>query len=204
MVREKTINFSSSAIRHLLGTPIINEPNNFEAFVQHPPSLETISETICTASPDWILNVHNEPVGIPRTALTKEAWNWLRFINARLYPSSHLSEVSKDRAILFYAILTGIPLDIGRYIHNSIRRSARGGMFVSLYFPSLITALCQEEGLVNLPSDELIQSDTTINEENRAPPPPLAPAHRRQCRSRELGPEDRLTHVEEGLHRLQL
>ncbi|PIM97196.1 hypothetical protein CDL12_30335 [Handroanthus impetiginosus] len=188
LVRGTTVDFSSSAINHLFDAPIVDEPNDFEAFIQRPPSWEAISE----------------PVGIPRSSLTNEAWDWLRFINARLYPSSHLSEVSKDRAILLYAILTGVPLDIGRYINGAILKSARGGMTVSMYFPSLVTALCQQEGLVNLPGDELIQPDTTVNEENRAPPPPPPPAHRRQRRPRELGLEDRLTHVEDGLHRLQL
>ncbi|PIN10807.1 hypothetical protein CDL12_16596 [Handroanthus impetiginosus] len=173
LVRGATVDFSLSAINNLLGAPIVDEPNDFEAFIQHPPSWETISEILCAAPPNWILNVHNEPVGIPRSSLTNEAWDWLRFINARLYLSSHLSEVSKDRAIF-------------------------------LYFPSLVTALCRQEGLANLPGDELIQPDTTVNEENRALPPLPPPAHRRQRRPRELGLEDRLTHVEDGLHRLQL
>ncbi|PIN21730.1 hypothetical protein CDL12_05568 [Handroanthus impetiginosus] len=154
---------------------------------KQPPSWEAISETICAAPPNWVLNVHNEPIGIPRSSLTNKAWDWLRFINVLLYPSSHLSEVSNDRAILLYTILTGVPLDIERYIHNVILKSARGGMTVSLYFPSLITALCRQEGLENLPGDELVQPDTTINR-----------------RPRELGLEDWLTHVEDGLHRLQL
>ncbi|PIN21235.1 hypothetical protein CDL12_06066 [Handroanthus impetiginosus] len=205
LVRGTTVDFSSSAVNNLFDAPIVDEPNDFEAFIQHLPSWETISEVLCTAPPNWILNVHNEPVGIPRSSLTNEAWDWLRFINARLYPSSHLSEISKDRAILLYAILTGVPLNIGRYINGAILKSARGGMTISLYFPSLVTALCQQEGLVNLPGDELIQPpDTTVNEENHAPPPPPSPAHRRQRRPRELGLEDRLTHVEDGLHRLQL
>ncbi|PIN17588.1 hypothetical protein CDL12_09769 [Handroanthus impetiginosus] len=204
LVRGATITFSSSAINHLLGAPIVDEPNDFKAFIQHPLSWETISKVICATPPDWVLNVYNEPVGILHSSLTNEAWDWLRFINARLYPSSYLSEVSKERAVLLYAILTGVPLDIGRYINGAIFKSARGGKTVSLFFPSLITALCHREGLENLPGDELIQPNTTINEENRAPPPPPPPAHRRQRRPRELGLDDRLTHVEEGLHNLQL
>ncbi|PIN22228.1 hypothetical protein CDL12_05060 [Handroanthus impetiginosus] len=152
LVRGATVTFLSSAINHLLDVPIVDEPNYFEAFIQHIPSWEAISETICAALPNWILNVHNKPVGIPRSSLTNEEWDWPRFINTRLYPSSHLSEVSKDRAILLYAILTGVPLDIGRYIHGAILKSARNGMMV--------------KGLENLPRDELIQPDTTINEEN--------------------------------------
>ncbi|PIN02666.1 hypothetical protein CDL12_24818 [Handroanthus impetiginosus] len=204
LVRGATIEFSSSAINQLLGAPIVDESNKFEAFIQHTPSWETISEVICATPPDWVLSVHNEPVGIPRSSLTNEAWDWLRFINARLYPSSHLSEVSKDRTVLLYAILTCVPLDIGRYINGAILKSARGGMTLSLYFPSRVTALCRQEGLENLPGDELIQPDTTINEENRALPPPPPPAHRRQRRPRELGLEDRPMHVEDGLRRLQL
>ncbi|PIN14789.1 hypothetical protein CDL12_12578 [Handroanthus impetiginosus] len=212
MVREfyANVKFNSSNNNRVLLSTTCSVPPSLmnQMTLRHlsntPPSWETISNVLCTAPPNWILNVHNEPVGIPRSSLTNEAWDWLRFINARLYPSSHLSEVSKDRAILLYAILTGVPLNIGRYINGAILKSARGGMTISLYFPSLVTALCQQEGLANLPGDELIQPDTTVNEENRAPPPPPPPAHRHQRRPRELGLEDRLTHVEDGLHRLQL
>ncbi|PIN00393.1 hypothetical protein CDL12_27105 [Handroanthus impetiginosus] len=171
MVWETTINFSSSTMNHLLDTL-----NN-------------------------ILNIHDEPVGIFQSSLTNEAWDWLRFVNGCLYPSSHLLEVSKDQAVLLYAILTSVPLDIGCYIHNAIRKSTRGGMSVSLYFSSITTAFCQRERLVNLPEDDLIQLNTTINEEN--PPPHLNSAHRHQPRPHELGMEDKLAHVEKGLHYLQ-
>ncbi|PIN18302.1 hypothetical protein CDL12_09029 [Handroanthus impetiginosus] len=201
-VRGVGVDFSAETINNFFGTPTINAPNEYSEFAKEPPSLQTISEVICTSPPEWVRSAYNEPVGIPRSFLTHEAWDWLRFINARLYPSSHSSEVNKDRAIILYAILTSVPLDIGRYIHDAIKKSARGGLSVSLYFPNLITALCEREGLVNQPGDELIQPDTTINDENRAPPPP--PAHPRQRHPRVLGVEDRMAHVEDRLRNLQL
>ncbi|PIN23820.1 hypothetical protein CDL12_03455 [Handroanthus impetiginosus] len=201
-VRGADVDFSAETINGLFGTPQINEPNEYNEFAKEPPTLQTISEIICTGPPEWVQSAYNEPVGIPRTFLTHEAWDWLRFINARLYPSSHSSKVNKDRAIILYAIFTDVPLDVGRYIHDAIRKSARGGLSVSLYFPNLITTLCEREGIVNQPGDELIQPDTTINEENRAPPPP--PAQRRQRRPREPGMEDRMSRVEDGLRNLQL
>ncbi|PIN10242.1 hypothetical protein CDL12_17170 [Handroanthus impetiginosus] len=157
MVQGITIDFSSFAINHLFSTPTVDEPNDFEASIQSPPSLETISKTICKVPPPKL-----DPKCIPRSSLINEAWDWLHFINAQLYPSSDLSEVSKDGVVLLYAILIGVPLDIGHYIHNAILKSARGGMS----FPSLITVLCQQEGLENLSRDELIKPNTTINEEN--------------------------------------
>ncbi|PIN18203.1 hypothetical protein CDL12_09133 [Handroanthus impetiginosus] len=156
MVQGETINFLTSAIKHFFHTPIIHGPNEFNEFAREPSSLEIISECICTSRPDWIRNVYNELTGIPRSFFTNEAWDWMRFINARLFPSSHTSEINKDRTILLYAILTDVPLDIGSYIHNVIWKSVWGGLTINLYFSNLITALCQQEGIRNLPGDELI------------------------------------------------
>ncbi|PIN04129.1 hypothetical protein CDL12_23338 [Handroanthus impetiginosus] len=142
MVRNEIIDFSTSTVNRLFGTPTSNDPNKY-----------------------------NE---IPRSSLTNEAWDWLLFINTYLYPSSHLSKVSKDHAVLLYAILMSIPLDIGRYIYNTIQNSAR----------ALLQLFVSDKGLVNVPRDELIQLDTTINEKNQ--PPSLPPAQFCQCCPRSL------------------
>ncbi|PIN13957.1 hypothetical protein CDL12_13420 [Handroanthus impetiginosus] len=106
------------------------------------PSLDTICELICQDDPQWTLIRLNVPIHLSRTKLAFAADNWLRFVSAQLLPSSHTSEVTRERAVMIFAILTDVPFDIGRFLHRSIWKSAMGSLTVGLYHPSLITELC--------------------------------------------------------------
>ena len=72
--------------------------------------------------------------------LSNRAKIWYYFLGARFMPSSYLSDVTQDRAILIYCILLGKTIDVGSILHASILHSVKG--VSSLYFPSLITTLC--------------------------------------------------------------
>ncbi|PIN20751.1 hypothetical protein CDL12_06558 [Handroanthus impetiginosus] len=116
MVKGKNINFFARTINSLFGTPSIDTPGEVQEFLEDHSPLDTICELISD--------------------------NWLRFVSTRLLPSSHTFEVMRERAVMIYAILTDVPLDIGRFLHKSIWKSALGGLIVGLYHPSLITELC--------------------------------------------------------------
>ncbi|PIN04310.1 hypothetical protein CDL12_23151 [Handroanthus impetiginosus] len=118
MVRGKNVNFSARTINSLFGTPSIDTPGEMQEFLEDHPSLDTICGLICRENPQWTLSRLNEPIHFPRTTLTFAADNWLRFISARLLPSSHTSEVTRERAVMIYALLTDVPFDIGRFLHR--------------------------------------------------------------------------------------
>ncbi|PIM99547.1 hypothetical protein CDL12_27957 [Handroanthus impetiginosus] len=169
MVRGKNINFFARNINSLFGTPSIDTPGEVQEFLQDHPPLDTICELICRDNPQWTLSRLNEPIHFPRTTLTFAADNWLRFVSARLLPSSHTSEVTRECAVMIYAILTDVPFDIGRFLHKSILKSAMGGLTVGLYHPSLITELCARADLERQPGDELLQPDSMIRADRRPP-----------------------------------
>ncbi|PIN26832.1 hypothetical protein CDL12_00419 [Handroanthus impetiginosus] len=121
MVRGKNINFSTRTIDSLFGTPSIDTPGEVQEFLDDHPPLEIICELISD--------------------------NWLRFVSARLLPSSHTSEVTRERAVMIFAILTDVSFDIGHFLHRSILKSAMGNLTIGLYHPSLITELCAHAGL---------------------------------------------------------
>ncbi|PIN07042.1 hypothetical protein CDL12_20397 [Handroanthus impetiginosus] len=179
MVRGKNINFSARTINSLFGTPSIDTPGEVQEFLEDHPPLDTICDLICRESPQWTLSRLNEPIHFPRTTLTFAADNWLRFVSARLLPSSHTSEVTRERAIMIYAILTDVPFDIGRFLHRSILKSAMGGLTMGLYHPSLITELCAHAGLERQPGDELLQPDSMIRADRRPPRQAEAPVQPR-------------------------
>ena len=69
-------------------------------------------------------------------------------------PTTHLSDVSRERAILLYAIMSGPSIDVGWVIFDSYRRCVRqkvGG----IVFPSLIMALCAFNGVNWVANEEL-------------------------------------------------
>ncbi|PIN20436.1 hypothetical protein CDL12_06877 [Handroanthus impetiginosus] len=205
MVRGKNVNFSARTINSLFGTPSIDTPGEMQEFLEDHPPLDTICGLICRENPQWTLSRLNEPIHFPRTTLTFAADNWLRFISARLLPSSHTSEVTRERAVMIYAILTDVPFDIGRFLHRSILKSAMGGLTMGLYHPSLITELCARAGLERQPGDELLPPDSMIRADRRPPRQAEAPV---QPRPRQPPPapglEARVDRLADEVHQLQL
>ncbi|PIN23546.1 hypothetical protein CDL12_03729 [Handroanthus impetiginosus] len=205
MVRGKNINFSARTINSLFGTPSIDTPEEVQEFLEDHLPLDTIRELIYRDDPQWTLSRLNEPIHLSRTKLTFVADNWLRFVSARLLPSSHTSEVMRECAVMIYAILTDVPFDIGRFLHRSILKSAMGGLTIGLYHPSLIIELCARVGLERQPGDELLQLDSMIRADRRPPRPAGAPVHPRQRQPPPaLGLEEQVDRLADEVHQLQL
>ena len=87
---------------------------------------------------------------------------WYYFVGTRFMPSAHLSDVAQDRAILIYCILSGKTIDVGSILHAFILHNVKG-VSVGLYFPSLITALCEKAGVSWGSSEEVVQPVHTID-----------------------------------------
>ncbi|PIN01911.1 hypothetical protein CDL12_25577 [Handroanthus impetiginosus] len=66
-----------------------------------------------------------------RHTVMVRADNWLRFVSTRLLPSSHTSKVTREHAVMIFAILTDVPFDIGCFLHKSILKSAMGGLTIA-------------------------------------------------------------------------
>ncbi|PIN09693.1 hypothetical protein CDL12_17722 [Handroanthus impetiginosus] len=130
MVKGKNINFSARAINSLFGTLSIDTPRELQEFLEGHPPLDTICKVICRDDPQWTLSRLNEPIHFSRSKLTFAADN-----------------VTKERAVMIFAILTDIPFDIGHFLYKSIWKNAMGGLTIGLYHPSLITELCAHAGL---------------------------------------------------------
>ncbi|EOX93875.1 Uncharacterized protein TCM_002866 [Theobroma cacao] len=67
---------------------------------------------------------------------------WLYFVVARMLPVKHVSDITKDKALLLYCILIGKAIDIGRLIYNTIFLSTNTPR-EGIWFPSLIIELCK-------------------------------------------------------------
>ncbi|GMN19116.1 hypothetical protein TIFTF001_039725 [Ficus carica] len=71
---------------------------------------------------------------------------WFNFINVRLYPTSHVSECSRERALALFAIAKGMRMNVGAIINAAILYASNIDN-VALPFPSLLTALFEKAGI---------------------------------------------------------
>ena len=84
------------------------------------------------------------------TSITKELETdmkiWHHLLCARLCPTSHLMEVTRERALMLYAIAKGLSINVGLWISSNIRHMTNN---VNLDLPhlTLITELIAAAGL---------------------------------------------------------
>ena len=85
---------------------------------------------------------------IARGYLTEEAKVWFYFISSILLQSKHLSTVTRDEAILLYALLKGYKMNVGKIIEKSILSYSRSNCRGLIPHPMTITSLCLLRGVV--------------------------------------------------------
>ena len=149
VVRNKTIDFSSSAINQYFGLPDI--PNSEYASYRTQANYDDICNTLCVPGSVWKMS-GGSPKTLAGTSLTVEARAWQYFVCQKMMPATHFSDLTVDKAVLIYAILRGMSIDAGRVIFDSIIHTVRNKL--GLYFPSLITQLCLEAGVRHGPDEE--------------------------------------------------
>ncbi|WOH09911.1 hypothetical protein DCAR_0729371 [Daucus carota subsp. sativus] len=75
-------------------------------------------------------------------------------------PSSHGHEVTVDRAILLFGIVSGKYIDLGHVIHQGILRFLQGGTTGAIPYGTIVTKLCRSSG-VRWPANEQLQLPAT-------------------------------------------
>ena len=67
-------------------------------------------------------------------------------------PVRHFSDITKERVVLLYAIVTGKSINLGKFLSSHILQCAKH-LTMSLFYPSLITALCVTNGVQYGPNE---------------------------------------------------
>ena len=109
------------------------EYDEYSAYVSDHIDLNEIVNTICKLGTQWKMS-NGEATSVKASTLTKDAMIWYYFMGARFMPSSHLSDVTRNRAVLIYCIISGKTIDVGSIMHASIhptqsQRSTGGPIF---------------------------------------------------------------------------
>ncbi|KAL3507009.1 hypothetical protein ACH5RR_032391 [Cinchona calisaya] len=71
---------------------------------------------------------------------------WYHFLTSRILPITHLTKVTRDRAVLLYALIKGWSIDIGLEIQMEILLNGAKDQ-PSFIFSNLITSLCTKAGV---------------------------------------------------------
>lgn len=77
-------------------------------------------------------------------------------------PVFHYSDLTVERDVLLYAIVTGLTIDVGRLIVDSIIHTVRNRL--GLFFPSLITRLCAQAGVEVNKDEEVLHPKRPIDD----------------------------------------
>ncbi|KAJ7971626.1 putative S-locus lectin protein kinase family protein [Quillaja saponaria] len=84
-------------------------------------------------------------VSFGASQLKAHSQTWYYFLLGNILPTSNASDVTRDRALLLYAIMKGMNIDVGKIIRSAILQSANG-KHLGLCFLFLITELCFAAG----------------------------------------------------------
>ena len=159
-VRGKQVRIDSQAInRHFGITSAANEHTDFVASVDEA-SLNSVITDLCVTGAQWTTSTQGALTFL-RSDLKPEAKVWYHFLKTRLMPTTHIQSVTKERALLLHSILQGRQINIGQIIHQEICACAQkpGG---SLWFPNLISDLCEMRGVPMQDTEERLANKGPI------------------------------------------
>ena len=87
----------------------------------------------------------------------------MKFLKSRLMPTTHTTTVSQERLVLLYAIVRGLPIDVGSIIEKEIKDCVvKNHKAAALLFSSLITSICVVSGVCLNAKDERVKNDVAL------------------------------------------
>lgn len=145
MVRGKEVPCSAAAINRHYSTPNIPlGQDEYVRWLEGSKNMDDILRVVANPGTQWSYTRRHRLPFLELGDLNRYAKTWLYFVNARLYPTTSFSTIDCDRIYLLHAILSGISIDVGRFIAARMRTVPGEDIRPGLPFPSLITALCCE------------------------------------------------------------
>ena len=159
-VRGKQVPIRSKTINNYFG--IKSEADEHSEYVAYTDEAEidSVLVDLCVAGPEWSTSPQGALTFL-KSDLKPEAKVWYHFLKTRLLLTTHIQIVTKEWALLLYSILQGRQINIGRVIHEEIyacTQKLRG----ILWFPNLISNLCEMKGVIMQDSEERLPNKEAI------------------------------------------
>ena len=121
-----------------------------------------VTRVICQSRRTQWTTVKDAHAHFPSKDLYQHMKVWHHFIYARLMPTMHLSEVTKERVVLLYGILMGKKINVGRWVQLNISHAIRQGSGSTPY-PILLTELIAAHG-IDTAGAEILQPKGPLNQ----------------------------------------
>ncbi|KOM43609.1 hypothetical protein LR48_Vigan05g121400 [Vigna angularis] len=109
---------------------------------------DDVESVLCVLGGHFQRNKSGAVVNIRRTNLNPLAKYWMTFSHANIQPCSHVSDITRSRALLLYCVIRNMNINIGQVVANEIQMCANTmNSKAPLGHPSLITHLCKIAGV---------------------------------------------------------
>jgi len=150
----KPMAFHADAINEYFGL----ETPNTEQYEDGLPDMDELIIRLCKPGTQWVTRAEtDEKISFPHSALRRYGKALYAFLSARLMPTRHQNDVTKERARLLYGIvhhhyhvnnsIVLYNMNVGDCIQESIDRLLRGSTTGGLLHGFLITDLCRKAGV---------------------------------------------------------
>ncbi|KAI3453422.1 hypothetical protein Pfo_010085 [Paulownia fortunei] len=113
-VQGKRVHFDHSTINAFYGLPDIDD-DEYSTYKSNEVTFDEIISTLAYPGAQWTIK-DETVITFSSTHLYGVYKVWHSFIGAKLMPTTHLSDLTKERAILLFAIITGKSINIGRTV----------------------------------------------------------------------------------------
>lgn len=148
-IRGIVVNYTEEAIWVVLNLP--EQPDDEEDYAlttRRDVDLEEILREITVPGTRWKYRLGtDEPMHFPDAAMNKFARVWNLFICSNILPSTHQHEVTVERAIILYGILSREYMDFGALIHMSMIRFMSTAAPIAIPYASVVVRLCRAVGV---------------------------------------------------------
>ncbi|KAG5577046.1 hypothetical protein H5410_057180 [Solanum commersonii] len=122
-VRRKDVKFSARILNELLGTPNF-DPDEFNSLKDKPPYRD-IQHTLCgvDSTARWD---RSKDTGRHNTLhfanFNQVARVWLKIVCSVLLLAKHLTDVTRDRVVLVYMLMKGMPINVGAILRQNMMK----------------------------------------------------------------------------------
>lgn len=148
-VRGFQVDYRPPAIREVfcLPNPLTGWVNWVEV-EQFKTDLNRVITNLWVPGTKWNYKVGTDtPANFPYSALNKYAKAWNLFIWANRMPSTHQQNISAERAIILWGIITGKYVDVGHLLHQNMLRYMQGRTTGSIPYTSVVMHLWAQAGV---------------------------------------------------------